>query len=248
MKSDSGMVPEYSDVIKRAQQGDSGCVHRALLFHRPQAADLFRMLAHDQQRSGGGRSHAGCVPAGFPQDRHLPRRRSVFDMGSPNRGQRCADEVSRKKLPCEVPLDEPYTNTDGAEMHREYGSKDRRLQRVASTAWHWLPHIEELPHGYRTIFLLHEVEGHEHQEIGEMLGCSVGNSKSQLHHAKRRMRRLLASLPEGRPTTIRTDRSSTKSARPRLDHPVFQSLSCGNLYVVNPQLTPSSPGLMAADS
>jgi RNA polymerase sigma-70 factor (ECF subfamily) len=51
--------------------------------------------------------------------------------------------------------------------------------------------IKELPHGYRTIFLLHEVEGYEHQEIAEMLGCSVGNSKSQLHKARTRLRELL---------------------------------------------------------
>jgi hypothetical protein len=51
--------------------------------------------------------------------------------------------------------------------------------------------IKELPVGYRTIFLLHEVEGYEHQEIAELLDCSVGNSKSQLHKAKLRIRELL---------------------------------------------------------
>jgi hypothetical protein len=51
--------------------------------------------------------------------------------------------------------------------------------------------ITELPVGYRTIFLLHEVEGHEHQEIAAQLNCSVGNSKSQLHKAKLRLRDLL---------------------------------------------------------
>jgi len=42
------------------------------------------------------------------------------------------------------------------------------------------------------VFLLHEVEGYEHQEIAEMLSCSVGNSKSQLYKAKLRFRELLA--------------------------------------------------------
>jgi ElaB/YqjD/DUF883 family membrane-anchored ribosome-binding protein len=45
--------------------------------------------------------------------------------------------------------------------------------------------------GYRTIFLLHEVKGYEHHEIARLLRCSVGNSKSQLHKAKARMRELL---------------------------------------------------------
>jgi hypothetical protein len=40
--------------------------------------------------------------------------------------------------------------------------------------------IRELPPGYRTIFLLHEVQGYDHQEIAQMLGCCTGNSESQL--------------------------------------------------------------------
>jgi RNA polymerase sigma-70 factor (ECF subfamily) len=51
--------------------------------------------------------------------------------------------------------------------------------------------IEQLPPGYRSIFVLHDVEGYEHEEISRMLGCSVGTSKSQLHKARLKMRRLL---------------------------------------------------------
>ena len=51
--------------------------------------------------------------------------------------------------------------------------------------------MKELPAGYRTIFVLHEVKGYEHHEIARLLKCSVGNSKSQLHKAKTRMRELL---------------------------------------------------------
>ena len=59
------------------------------------------------------------------------------------------------------------------------------------------PHaIKELPRGYRTIFLLHEVQGYDHQEIAEMLGCCAGNSKSQLHKAKLRIRERLARSPK----------------------------------------------------
>jgi hypothetical protein len=56
--------------------------------------------------------------------------------------------------------------------------------------------MKELPAGYRTVFLLHEVEGYEHQEIAEILGCSVGNSKSQLYKARLRFRELLAQPTE----------------------------------------------------
>ena len=51
--------------------------------------------------------------------------------------------------------------------------------------------IAQLPPGYRTVFVLHDVEGHEHEEIARMLGCSVGTSKSQLHKARMKLRQLL---------------------------------------------------------
>jgi RNA polymerase sigma-70 factor (ECF subfamily) len=95
----------------------------------------------------------------------------------------------RKKALRQISLDEPY-NQDAKLVRREYGSKDGRLvgsvDRIALARA-----IKELPDGYRTIFLLHEVDGYEHQEIAELLDCSVGNSKSQLHKAKLRIRELL---------------------------------------------------------
>jgi RNA polymerase sigma-70 factor (ECF subfamily) len=51
--------------------------------------------------------------------------------------------------------------------------------------------IAELPNGYRTVFILHDVEGYEHEEIAGQLGCTVGTSKSQLHKARMRLRALL---------------------------------------------------------
>jgi RNA polymerase sigma-70 factor (ECF subfamily) len=51
--------------------------------------------------------------------------------------------------------------------------------------------IAQLPPGYRTVFVLHDVEGHEHEEIARMLNCAVGTSKSQLHKARMKLRGLL---------------------------------------------------------
>jgi RNA polymerase sigma-70 factor (ECF subfamily) len=51
--------------------------------------------------------------------------------------------------------------------------------------------IEQLPPGYKMVFTLHDIEGHEHEEISRMLGCSVGTSKSQLHKARMKLRGLL---------------------------------------------------------
>jgi RNA polymerase sigma-70 factor (ECF subfamily) len=51
--------------------------------------------------------------------------------------------------------------------------------------------IAALPPGYRTVFVLHDVEGYEHEEVARMLGCTIGTSKSQLHKARMRIRTLL---------------------------------------------------------
>ena len=51
--------------------------------------------------------------------------------------------------------------------------------------------IAQLPPGYRTVFTLHDIEGHEHEEIARMMKISVGTSKSQLHKARMKLRGLL---------------------------------------------------------
>jgi RNA polymerase sigma factor, sigma-70 family len=56
--------------------------------------------------------------------------------------------------------------------------------------------ISELPNGYRTVFVLHDIEGFEHEEIARMLGLSVGTSKSQLHKARLKLRGLLRKVTE----------------------------------------------------
>jgi RNA polymerase sigma-70 factor, ECF subfamily len=97
----------------------------------------------------------------------------------------------RKRHLREVSLDEP-ASVDYSPVQREFGGDDTELlgtvDRVALTQA-----AKELPEGCRTIFILHEVEGYEHHEIAERLRCSVGNSKSQLHKARLKMRKLLAS-------------------------------------------------------
>lgn len=51
--------------------------------------------------------------------------------------------------------------------------------------------VEELPPGYKSVFILHDVEGYEHEEVARILGISVGTSKSQLHKARLKLRGLL---------------------------------------------------------
>jgi len=52
--------------------------------------------------------------------------------------------------------------------------------------------ITRLAPGYRSVFLLHDVEGYQHGEIARLLGCSTGTSKSQLHKARMKLRKLLS--------------------------------------------------------
>jgi RNA polymerase sigma-70 factor (ECF subfamily) len=100
----------------------------------------------------------------------------------------------RKRSIRPISIDEPL-DRDVPHVRREYGRIDGRLSgsvdRIALSRA-----IRELPEGYRKIFLLHEVEGYKHQEIARMLRCSVGNSKSQLHKAKLRIRELLGYRPD----------------------------------------------------
>ena len=51
--------------------------------------------------------------------------------------------------------------------------------------------LKHLPPGYLSVFVLHDVEGHQHEEIAKLLGVAVGTSKSQLHKARMKLRRLL---------------------------------------------------------
>jgi RNA polymerase sigma-70 factor (ECF subfamily) len=96
--------------------------------------------------------------------------------------------LRKKNLPV-VPLDDPLETEEesskkepGAPDQKLAGSVDRmQIQRA----------VEALPPGYRTIFVLHDVEGYEHNEIADLVGCSIGNSKSQLHKARMKLRDLL---------------------------------------------------------
>lgn len=56
--------------------------------------------------------------------------------------------------------------------------------------------IGALPDGYRTVLVLHDLEGFTHPEISNRLGIAVGTSRSQLHHARRAVRRYLEPAAE----------------------------------------------------
>lgn len=107
----------------------------------------------------------------------------------------------RKKGLNLVSLEETINPSDEDTPKRDFGSRDMHLagsvDRVALERA-----IALLPPGYRMVFVLHDVEGFEHNEIAEMLDCSTGNSKSQLHKARLRLREILRQRePEPQPET-----------------------------------------------
>ena len=97
----------------------------------------------------------------------------------------------RKKRHVEVALDEPSVpGEENSKPRIELGGPDLRLSGSLDRA-NLSNAIEQLPDGYRQVFILHDVEGYEHNEIAEILGFSAGNSKSQLFKARVRLRSLL---------------------------------------------------------
>ena len=98
-------------------------------------------------------------------------------------------QLRKKGLPV-VPIEETTEGEEEGTVKKEPGAPDERL--AGSLDRLQLQRaVDELPPGYRTIFVLHDVEGFEHNEIAEMVGCSIGNSKSQLHKARLKLRELL---------------------------------------------------------
>lgn len=97
--------------------------------------------------------------------------------------------LRKKGLPS-VSLEETTQGGEEDSPRKDFGAEDvalagsiDRLQLQKA--------VENLPPGYRTIFVLHDVEGYEHNEIAAIVGCSIGNSKSQLHKARMKLRDLL---------------------------------------------------------
>ncbi|HXH50345.1 MAG TPA: RNA polymerase sigma factor [Terriglobia bacterium] len=88
------------------------------------------------------------------------------------------EEVTSQDPVCGCPHKVEFGRVDT----RLHGAIDRiRLQRA----------INQLPPGFRAVLILHDIEGYEHVEISELMGCTVGTSKSQLHKARLKMRELL---------------------------------------------------------
>ncbi|HEY3357172.1 MAG TPA: sigma-70 family RNA polymerase sigma factor [Polyangia bacterium] len=88
------------------------------------------------------------------------------------------------RRPRELPLDDHVAEPRAVDPPSSDPALRARIERAMAA----------LPAGYRAVLVLHDVEGLNHEEIAEVLGCRVGTSKSQLHKARQRMRELLGPM------------------------------------------------------
>ena len=175
------------EAIARAQQGDGRAFEVLYNLHKRRVYSLcLRMLGNVSEAED------------LTQDAFLQLHRKIGtfrgDSACSTWLHRMAVNVVlmhlRKKGLPQISLEEALGPTQEDGPRKDLGARDLVLSgsvdRVALERA-----VQELPPGYRLVFVLHDVEGYEHNEIAEILRCSIGNSKSQLHKARMRLRDLL---------------------------------------------------------
>ena len=176
-----------AEAIERAKQGDAEAFQALYDKHKRRVYSLcLRMTANTAEAEDLAQEAFLQL---YRKIANVSRRVGVFDLVAPAFGQRRAD-ASKKEEPSRGFAGRDHAGTEDDSPKKDFGADDvalagsidrLQLQRA----------VKDLPPGYRTIFVLHDVEGYEHNEIAEMVGCSIGNSKSQLHKARMKLRDLL---------------------------------------------------------
>jgi RNA polymerase sigma-70 factor (ECF subfamily) len=177
-----------ADVVRLAQEGDAVAFERVYRLHSGKVYSLcLRMVADPAEAED------------LTQDvfLHLFRKIGTF------RGEsafstwlhRMAVNIVlmrlRRKRIAKVSVDAiTYPGEESDSQPKEFGRPDLQLNGVIDHITLQAA-INELAPGYRAIFTLHDVQGFKHIEIARIFGCSVGNSKSQLHKARMLLRQLL---------------------------------------------------------
>lgn len=176
-----------AEAIERAKQGDAECFEALYGLHKRRVYSLCLRM------TGNTAEAEDLTQEAFLQ---LYRKIATF------RGEsafstwlhRLAVNVVlmhlRKKGLPEVSLEETMEPQQEDAPRKDIGARDNVLAGSIDRV-NLERAIESLPPGYRIIFVLHDIEGYEHNEIAEMMGCSIGNSKSQLHKARMKLRDLL---------------------------------------------------------
>ncbi len=177
-----------AEAIRLAQQGDAGAFERIYRLHNRRVYALcLRMVGNTAEAED------------LTQDAFLQlfrkigtfRGESAFSTWLHRLAVNVVLMKLRKKTLPETSLEEstdPEDESTGPK--REIGAPDLLLSGSIDRV-HLERAIEQLPPGYRQVFVLHDVQGYEHNEIAGLMDCSIGNSKSQLHKARMRLRELL---------------------------------------------------------
>ncbi len=176
--------PGEADALRRAQAGDHHAFAQLYSLHKRRIYSLcLRMVGNIAEAED-------LTQEAFLQ---LHRKIATFrgDSAFSTWLHRLAVNVVlmqlRKKGLSLISLDEAMTPAPEEGPGRSFGTPDLTLSgsidRLALERA-----VADLPAGYRLIFILHDVEGYEHNEIASMLDCSIGNSKSQLHKARLKLR------------------------------------------------------------
>lgn len=174
-------------IIQRAQRGDQESFERLYHMHKGRVYSLcLRMLGNPAEAED-------MTQEAFLQlfrKVHTFRGESAFSTWLHRLAVNVVLMHLRKKGVPVVSLEEATQPDEEEAPPREFGAEDPLL--LGSIDRVMLERVlQKLPPGYRLTFTLHDIEGYEHNEIAEMLGCSIGNSKSQLHKARLRLRELL---------------------------------------------------------
>jgi RNA polymerase sigma-70 factor (ECF subfamily) len=90
----------------------------------------------------------------------------------------------RRNKPAEIPVEELECHSLYREGPLKYGPSDTSML-SAIERLHLMRAIRKLPAGCKRLFLLHDVMGYRHSDIAELVGCSIGCSKSQVHKARK---------------------------------------------------------------
>ena len=183
-------MPE-AEAIRRAQRGDAEAFERLYRLHsRRVYSVILRMVGNTAEAED------------LTQDAFLQLFRKIQTFRGDSAFSTWLHRLSvnvvlmklrKKRLP-ESSLDEQLDpNDDGEGPKKEFGAPDQTLAGSLDRV-NLERAVEQLPPGYRAVFLLHDVQGFEHNEIADIMECSIGNSKSQLHKARTRLRTILHDL------------------------------------------------------
>jgi len=186
-RAESGELSE-ADAIRLAQKGDAAAFEQLYRLHSRRVYALcLRMVGNTAEAED-------LAQEAFLQlfrKIHTFRGESAFSTWLHRLSVNVVLMKLRKKTLPETSLEEttePDEETGGP--RRDIGGPDVLLTGSIDRV-NLERAVEQLPPGYKTVFVLHDVQGYEHNEIAEIMGCSIGNSKSQLHKARMRLRELL---------------------------------------------------------